>query len=332
MNTMYRVLQAAKLDPVFREKLEEKGFQVDVKPGIGRRELLEVIGGYDVLVVRSRPIVDRELLQRGRRGRLRLVVRAGVGLDNIDLEAARELGVAVENTPGASTQSVAELVLGLMVSVTRNLVLLHNRVSSGEWSIEYGYELAGKTLAIIGFGRIGRRVAALARAIGMKVVAHDILDLEKEARALGAEFTGDLCTALRRGHIVSLHVPLTPLTRHMINKETLECFKRGAILINASRGPVVDSQALLEALENGALAGAGLDVLEHEPPETEAEKKLLKHPRVVATPHIGASTREAQRRVAVAAALKVLRILGECPIRIPVRLKREKPIRESVGL
>ena len=310
---MYKVLIASKLNPQLRTRLEECGLTVEEAPGIGREELLAKIADYDVVVVRSKPVIDKEILEQGAKGRLKLVVRAGVGLDNIDLETARRLGVRVENVPEASTQSVAELALAHILALARRIHIHKQLVQQGMWKKENGLELHGKTLVIIGFGRIGEKLAQLGRALGMKVIAHDLPELKEKALKLRVEFEEDLCRALSQADIISIHVPLTPGTRHLINKSNINCIKPGAILVNTSRGQVVETEALLEALEKGILGAVGLDVLEHEPPRTEAELKLAEHPDVLITPHIGASTYEAQERIALLTAEKIIANLqGVC--------------------
>ncbi|BEP17426.1 D-2-hydroxyacid dehydrogenase [Pyrofollis japonicus] len=307
-----RILVTDHLHKVFHELAKRCGIRVDERLGATRDELLRLVPGYDVLVVRSRTRVDGEIIAAGRKGRLRLIVRAGVGLDNIDLEAAKRYEVEVVNTPTASTQSVAELVLGLMIAAARSIAWLNYRARNGVWLKERGLELYGKTLLVVGFGRIGRRVAAMAKALGMRVKAYDVIDIERSARSLGVEPVYDLCEALRSADVVSVHVPLTKQTYHLFSDKLFECMKPRTIFINTSRGAVVDAEALLRALEEGKVYAAGLDVLEHEPPATPAEKKLLEHPRVIVTPHIGASTEEAQYRVAILSLAAITRRLGIC--------------------
>ena len=294
-----RVLVTDKTAYELIDALKREGFEVDYLPGIEREDLLERVGDYHVLVVRGRTKVTSEVIERGCRGRLRVVARAGIGLDNIDLEAARRCGVRVVNTPDASTQSVAELALGLMIAAARRIVEGDRLVKEGGWVKLTGVELYGKTLLVVGYGRIGKRLSQIARALGMRVIACDLPEvLEGIVGGEGVEKEEDLCTALSRADFVSLHVPLTPETRHLINRGNIRCFKRGAILVNTSRGAVVETEALLEALEEGIIRAAALDVMEHEPPSTEAEKRLARHPKVVVTPHIGAQTVEAQLRIA----------------------------------
>ncbi|GAB6147954.1 hydroxyacid dehydrogenase [Stetteria hydrogenophila] len=304
-----RVLVVDPVDPVLDGILAKHGIQVERRIGLARGELLKIIAGYDAIVVRSRTRVDAELLEAGARGRLRVVARAGVGLDNIDFDAASKLGVRVVNTPGPSTQSVAELTIALMIMAARRALEANLRLREGEWYRPLGMELYGKRLFVVGFGRIGRRVAEIAKAIGMRVAAYDVVDVREEARARGVDLVASLRDGLREADVVSLHVPLTPQTYHLINRDTLRDFKRGAILVNTARGELMDTEAVLEALENGVLSAVAIDVHEREPPG-ERELRLIRHPRVVATPHIGASTAEAQRRIAVAVAEELARELG----------------------
>jgi len=306
---VYRVLVADRVDMVLVDMLRSSGFEVDYRPGISRDELISIIGDYDVLVVRGRLRIDGEVLKAA--GRLRVIARAGVGLDNIDLDYARKLGVRVVNAPAAPTQSVAELTIGLMIAAARRVVELNYMLrSGGVWRKGYGVELYGKRLLVVGFGRIGRRVAEIAKAIGMRVYAYDVVDVSGVAEAMGVGVVGDLREGIGMADVVSLHVPLTPDTYHMVNSETIEWFREGAILVNTSRGAVVDAAAVLRGLEEGRLYAYAADVLEHEPPATEAEWRLVRHPRVVLTPHIGSQTREAQRRVAVETAKRIMEVLG----------------------
>jgi len=309
-----RALVVERVHEALPRLLEGCGVRVSEAPGAtGEHELEKLAPGYEVLVVRSRARVTRRVIEAGARGRLRVIARAGVGLDNIDLDAASEHGIQVVNAPTGSTQSVAELTLGLMIAAAR-LVALHDReVKAGVWRRRLGVELYGKNLLVVGFGRIGRRVSELARAIGMRVYAYDIADVRAEAERRGVTLVPSLCEGLSLADVVSLHVPLNRLSYHMVNRETLRCARPGVILVNTSRGAVVDAEALLEALEEGRVSAAALDVIEHEPPETEAERILARHPRVIVTPHIGASTLEAQERVAAQLATRILEALGvEC--------------------
>ena len=297
-------------DPIHDEgvrMLREAGLDVDLETSITGRELEERVGGYDAIVVRGRTKVTREVFEASER--LRAVARAGVGLDNIDLEAARERGVEVLNSPEAPSNAVAELVLGLMFSLARSIPLADATMKRGEWIKRRmnGFELKGKTLGIIGFGRIGYTLAKKAKALGMKVVTFDVI-IEKlmrfveEARAEPVSMEA----LLEESDFVSVHVPLLPQTRHMIGTREMERMKDGAYLINAARGGVVDEEALREALEGGRLAGAALDVFEVEPP---GDTSLVGLESLIALPHVGAATVEAQKANSTIIAEKLIKLL-----------------------
>jgi D-3-phosphoglycerate dehydrogenase len=309
-----RVLVLEPVHPALPRLLLDCGVEVVEAKARSRDELLRLLPGYDAVVVRGRVRLDAELIEAGARGRLRVIARAGVGLDNIDVDAARRLGVKVVNAPSASSQSVAELTIALMVAAARSILAAASSAKAGRWERTVGTELYGKTLLIVGLGRIGRRVAVIAKAMGMRVYAYDVADVSEAARRIGVELVDDLCKGLSIADVVSLHVPLDETTYHMMGRrELMECLKPGAVLVNTARGAVVDPEALLEALEAGRVAAAALDVLETEPPSTEVERRLVSHPRVIVTPHIGASTREAQYRVAVQTAYRLAKALGvEC--------------------
>ena len=303
-----RVLITDPVDPSGPELLRSAGVQVDYRPDISADELKAIVGQYDALMVRGRTKVTREVLEAGA-GRLRAVCRVGVGLDNIDLGAAEELGITVLNTPEASTQAVAELTVGLMLALARSIPRADGALKGGRWIKKelMGWELAGKTLGIIGFGRIGQRVAEICSALRMRILAYRRTrppGIEAVLARTGAKLV-PLEELLRSSDIITIHVPLTPETRHMIGRREIAMMKDGAILINTSRGGVVDEKALLEALRSGKLAGAALDVFEAEPP-SGTSLELAKLPNVVATPHIGAQTREAQRAASRMAAEKLI--------------------------
>ncbi len=305
-----KVLIADRVSETLVEGLVKRGFDVSHRPGIEYRDLLESLGSYDVLVVRSRHRIGRDLLDRA--DGLKLIVRVGTGLDNIDLVEASKRGVKVINTPEAPVISVAELVIGLMVMCARNLYRAVENLKKGLWERPMGSELYGKTLCIVGLGRIGSRVAQLARALGMRVLANDILDLGERASMLGAEFYRDLYSMLPLCDYISLHVPLNETTRRMFSRREFSMLKNECVFINTSRGGVVDPEALLEALESGRVGCAALDVLEKEPPEKgSAEEILVRHPKVIPTPHIGFQTYEAQERGALIALNEILRRFGE---------------------
>lgn len=274
---------------------------VEVATGLSQGELVKRVGGFDVLVVRSATEVTKDVLEAA--GNLKLVVRAGVGLDNIDLEAAKEAGIKVANTPEAPTIAVAELIIGLMLAWARNIPRADAGMKQGEWekSELMGTELRGKTLGIVGTGRVGQAVGHRAKAFEMDLLLYDVKEAPEFAEEVGARYV-NLETLLRESDYVALHVPLIPQTEHMLSEKEFELMKPTAVLVNTARGGVVDEAALIDALEGKKIAGACLDVYEQEPPEGSP---LLDLPNVVLTPHLGASSKEAQREAAVLAAKKI---------------------------
>lgn len=292
---MVKVLVAAKISDQALNLLREAGFEVIVEEEPSETELTKLIEDVDALIVRSKPVVSRRVIEASRK--LKVIARAGVGLDNIDLDAAREKGIVVLNSPESVTQSVAELTIGLMLSLLRRIAYSDRKMREGIWVKKeaLGFELRGKTLGIIGFGRIGRAVAKIAYyGFGMKILYFDLMRLPKEVEEeVNAKFV-DLNTLLKESDVVSIHVPLTPETKHLINEDKLKLMKKNAVLINTARGGVVDTNALVKALKEGWIAGAALDVFEEEP--LPKDHPLTKLDNVVLTPHIGASTVEAQDR------------------------------------
>jgi D-3-phosphoglycerate dehydrogenase len=283
------------VDPVIKERLERIGIKVDLRPGISKEELIKIVKDYNILIFRGRLKIDKEVIDAGTN--LKILARYGVGLDNVDVEYAVKKGIAVVNAPRAPAQSVAELTFGLMLSVARRIPLLDVKVKGGEWpkGKYIGMELSGKTLGIIGFGRIGKAVAHIARCIGMKILATDIIDVSADVEKIGGKQV-PLEQLLRESDVVSIHVPLTPETYRLLNADRLALLKDNAILINTSRGEVIDHEALLQHLDR--LWGVGLDVLPEEPPKSPQLRKLLTHEKVVVTPHVGSETYEAMRRLA----------------------------------
>ena len=272
---------------------------------------LSSLGRVDAWIVRGRSQVDAAGL-RSAAPRLRVVGRAGVGVDNIDVGAARELGISIVTAPEASTTSVAELTIGLMLALARDISAADAALRRGEWpkASLIGEELEGKTLGLVGFGRIGRAVAARAKAFGMVLAAFDPFLDDDAIRAAGASPV-TLETLLAVSDYVSLHLPLTTETRGLLGRTAIGRMKSGARLVCAARGGLIDEAALRQALDDGRLAGAALDVFAQEPP---GDLALLRHPRVVATPHLGAQTVEAQARVALEIVYNVLAALrGEVP-------------------
>jgi D-3-phosphoglycerate dehydrogenase len=267
----------------------------DMITGMSKEELIANIGAYDALIVRSGTRPDAEIIAAGQK--LKVIGRAGIGVDNIDIPAATAQGVLVMNTPHANSVATAEQTLALLLAISRHTVQAHNHVAAGEWqrSAYVGTEIDGKTLGIIGFGYIGRLVAKRAQAFGMKIVAYDPYVAPELAAELDATLLS-LDDLLAQADYITLHSVVTPETRNMINPVTVSKMKKGMVIINVARGKLIDETALLEGLQNGRIAAAALDVYQNEPP---AGSPLIGMPNVIHTPHLGASTKEAQKRVAV---------------------------------
>jgi D-3-phosphoglycerate dehydrogenase len=307
---MNRIVIADPLEASGLNILREAGEEVLVVSAADRPRLPEIVADADALVVRSATKVTRALLDAAKK--LRVVGRAGVGVDNVDVEAATERGVLVVNAPTANLMSATEHTFALLLALARSVPAADASMKRGEWDRKtfVGVELQGKTLGIVGLGRIGQRVAARARGFEMRIVAYDpFLDPSHAARLEVELLTID--DLLAQSDFVSLHTPLSKETRNLIDARRLALMKKEAMLVNCGRGGIVDESALLAALESGAIAGAGLDVFEEEP---TPRHDLTKHPRVIATPHIGAQTKEAQERIAIETARMLLAALaGEMP-------------------
>jgi D-3-phosphoglycerate dehydrogenase len=287
------------------DALTAEGFAVDNLPGTKAERLLEIIGNYDALVVRSATKVNAAVLAHA--ARLKVVGRAGTGVDNIDVDAATRRGILVMNTPGGNTISTAEHTVSMLLALARNIPQANRSLLRGEWEKKkyVGTEVFEKTLGVVGLGKIGREVAARCRALGMQVIGFDpVLGSEVAARLQIQLVT--LAELYRRSDFITVHTPLSAETRGLLNDEILAACKRGVRLINCARGGIIDEQALLRALESGQVGGAALDVFEVEPP---AGNPLLAHERVIATPHLGASTEEAQEKVAIQIAHQIADVL-----------------------
>ncbi len=298
------ILVADELDSAAIEMLRDHGFAPRIATGLGESELCAAIVGVRALVVRSATKVTRRVLEAA--DVLELVGRAGVGVDNVDCAAATERGVIVMNTPEGNTITTAELAIALMVSLARHVPLADRRVRAGSWSKKglLGTELAGKTIGVVGLGRIGRVVAERAAGLSMNVIAADpYLSQTGAGSPLAGVELIELDQLLARADFVSLHVPLSESTRNLISRDRIARMKKGARLINAARGGLVDERALADALAAGHLAGAALDVLSEEPPPPD--HPLLAREDVIFTPHLGASSQEAQYKVAVAIAEQI---------------------------
>lgn len=294
-------------DSIAKEAIEalESKYEVTVKFH-ERDELLNVISEYDALIVRGRTKVPREIIEKGIK--LKVIARAGIGVDNIDVQYATEKRIPVVNAPRSSTISVAELTLGHMISLARHLPYADKSMKEGMWEKKQlmGSELMGKTLGLVGCGRIGAEVAVRAKAFGMKVLAYDPYLPEDIKKKICADFT-TLEDLLRNSDFVSIHALLTDETRGMIGREELAMMKSTSCIVNCARGAIIDEKALAEALENGDIAGAALDVFENEPPEGSP---ILSARNTVFTPHLGASTIEAQVRAGRTIAEQVDRVLS----------------------
>ncbi len=289
--------------------LRDGGLEVREAAGCSRPELDTLIAKADALIVRSKTKVTSAMLHAA--PTLQVIGRAGVGVDTIDVEAATRCGIVVLNTPESSTIATAEHTLALMLSVCRNIRAGQERVQERRWSAQglAGSELSGKTLGVIGLGRIGAAVAARARGFGMTVLAHDAVVSEARAESLGVKLV-TLDELLKRSDFVTLHTPLTPQTHGLIGARELALMKPGARIVNCARGGLVEEAALLAALESGRIAGAALDVIADEPPKPDSPAwALLRHPHVVATPHLGGSTIEAQERIAIELCRDIVAVL-----------------------
>lgn len=283
-------------DPIAAGAIEEMqgaGLDVTVQTGLKPEALCAIVAPFDVLVVRSATKVTDKVIAAAKN--LKLIVRAGVGLDNVNAEAAARRGIRVENTPHATTVTVAEHAFALMLSLVRRIPQAHASLQKGEWDRKsfQGTELKGKTIGIVGLGRIGQEIAKRAKAFGMHVETHDKTVDPEVAQALEIELK-PLPEVVQQSDILSIHLPLTPETHHLFDGKLLRQMKQGAYLINASRGGIVDEDALVDVLKSGHLAGAAVDVFEIEPPA--ADHPLLKMKQVVAVPHLGAMTEEGQVR------------------------------------
>jgi D-3-phosphoglycerate dehydrogenase len=285
--------------------------ELDDQKGISPEDLLQVIGDYDGVIVRGRTKITEDVLKVA--GNVKVVGRMGVGVDNIDLKAARAHGITVVNAPVATTVSVAELTLGLMLSLIRDIPRADAGMKAGGWLKKelVGTELFQKTLGVIGFGHIGEEVGKRAMAFGMKVIACDPVRAPEEIQAAGAEPVS-FEELLQRADLITMHIPHIPATHYLLNEAAFAMMKDGVRIICAARGGVIEEQAMLAALESGKVAGAALDVYEKEPP---GACQLAEHPKVVCTPHIGAQTKEAQLRAGFDIVSEVVAALDGKPLR-----------------
>lgn len=307
---MPKVLVADKINEKGVEVLEGSAEVVN-DPTITPEDLLKTIDQYEGIIVRSRTKVTREVIENAKN--LKIIARAGVGVDNIDVEAATEHGILVVNAPQSTSITVAEHAMGLMLSLSRKIAIADASVKSGKWekSKFMGMELRNKTLGVIGMGRIGSQVVKRSKAFEMDVIVYDPYITEETAKELGVEIT-TLDDLIQKADVMTIHVPLTPETKGLISKEQLAKMKENAIILNCARGGIINEEDLYEALKERPELKAGLDVFENEPLE---DSPLTTLDNVVLTPHIAASTKEAQRDAAIIVAKEVKQVIsGETPL------------------
>jgi D-3-phosphoglycerate dehydrogenase / 2-oxoglutarate reductase len=299
------------------ELRKEKSFSVDEKPGISAEDLKKIIADYDAIIIRSGTRLTKELIEAATK--LRVIGRAGVGVDNVDLDAATKRGIIVMNTPEGNTISTAEHTFSMLMALARNIPQAASSVKKGEWKRQQfqGTELNGKVLGVIGFGRIGREVAKRATAFNMRVVVFDPFISKDSMKQSPVEFL-ELKELLKIADFITAHTPLTPETKGVLNSETFKLCKKGVRVINCARGGIYDEKALVEAIDAGIVAGAALDVFEVEPPP--ADHPFLTHPKIISTPHLGAATQEAQENVAIEVVRQVSDALLERGIKNAVNL------------
>ena len=306
MSLNQSVLICDRVNPILKEILEKNGLKVTYEPEITPEQIAEKIGNFEVVVVRSRTKLSRELVEKA--DKCKIIARVGVGLDNIDQEAAKEKNIRVINAVEGAITAVAELVIGLMLSMAREIPRADREIRNGNWIKKelMGSELKGKYLGIIGLGNIGKRLGRLARALNMNIIGYDVIPIDDEFSKEVGLMKADLDTLLSSADYVSLHVPLLDSTHHMINAEKLKMMKNTACIVNTSRGGVIDEEALYNSLKEGNIAGAALDVFETEP---ATGNNLTTLPNFIATPHMGSQTKEAQLLAANIIAEKIIQVL-----------------------
>ncbi len=294
------------VDPILNKILIDNGLKVSYEPEITPEQILEKIPSFNIVIVRSRTIITKEMIEKA--DNCKIIARVGVGLDNVDQEAAKTKNIRVINAVEGAMNAVAELVLGLMLSLARQTGRADRAIRNEQWLKKElkGTELRGKYLGIIGLGNIGKRLGRLARALNMNIIGYDVIPIDEEfAKEVGL-MKADLNTLLQSSDYISIHVPLLDSTHHLLDAEKMSTMKKTAKIINTSRGGVVDEDALYNALKNGTLGGAALDVFEKEP---AIGTKLAELDNVILTPHIGAQTKEAQSLAANVIAEKIIQIL-----------------------
>jgi D-3-phosphoglycerate dehydrogenase len=312
-------------DEVAREGLmlleQDPRIELEVRLGIKREDLLRIIGDYEVIITRSGTTVDRTLLDAGKK--LKIVARAGVGIDNIDVEYASSRGIIVVNAPFGNTNSAAEHTLSLLLALCRNITKADNSLKSGEWKRApfTGFELKGKTAGVIGLGKVGGRVATRLKAFECEVLGCDPYVAAKRALDLEVKLASH-DEIFKQCDIITIHAPLNEETRGMIGAQEFAIMKHGVIVINAARGGIIDERALLANLDSGRVAGAAVDVWSEEPPQSDWLREIITHERMVVTPHLGANTFEAQVNVAVDVSREILNYLDDLPMENAVNIPR----------
>ncbi len=300
------VLICDQVAPILNDILQKNGLKITYEPEITPDKIKERIGNFDIVIVRSRTKITKEMIEKA--DKCKIIARVGVGLDNIDVDAAKTKGIRVINAVEGAINAVAELVLGLMLSLAREIPRADREIRNGKWLKKelMGTELSGKYLGIVGLGNIGKRLAKHARALNMNIIGYDVIPIADEfVREVGLIKT-DLDTLLSSADYISFHVPYTNDTHHLVNSQRLGKMKKTVYLINTSRGEIIDEEALYTALKDGKIAGAALDVFEKEP---ATGNKLATLPNVICTPHIGSQTKEAQTLAANVIAEKIIMIL-----------------------
>jgi D-3-phosphoglycerate dehydrogenase len=297
---------------------------LDIRLGLSTAELHELIGDYEAIITRSGTQVDKPLLERATN--LKIIARAGVGIDNVDVEAASQRGIIVVNAPFGNVNSAAEHTMAILLSMCRNVTLANASLKGGEWKRApfTGTELKGKTIGVIGLGKVGGRVALRCKAFEAEVVTYDPYISEKRADDFGVKLVA-LDDLLRLSDIITVHTPLNDETRGMLGPEQFERMKDGVLIVNCARGGIYGEQATLDALNSGKVAGAAFDVWSEEPPATETLKQLIGHPRMIVTPHLGANTLEAQKNVAVDVSKEILNYIDTKPMSNAVNIPRFDP-------
>lgn len=300
------VLICDEVDPILNKILQDNGLKVSYKPEITPEQILEKISNFNIVIVRSRTTITKEMIEKA--DNCKIIARVGVGLDNVDQEAAKAKNIRVINAVEGAMNAVAELVLGLMLSLARQTTRGDRAIRNQKWLKKElkGTELRGKYLGIIGLGNIGKRLGRLARALNMNIIGYDVIPIDEEFSKEVGLMKADLNTLLQSSDYVSIHVPLLDSTYHLLDAQKISTMKKTAKIINTSRGGVVDENALYDALKNGTLGGTALDVFEKEP---AIDNKLAELDNVILTPHIGAQTKEAQSLAANVIAEKIIQIL-----------------------